>query len=40
MLTFVYYVFLTYTVQDATIACYLGLYISMDSLTLTLDSFS
>ncbi len=28
MLTFVYYVFLTYTVQDVTIACYLGLYIT------------
>ncbi len=32
--------FLTYTVQDAGIVCYLGLYISMDSLTLTLASFS
>ncbi len=39
METFVY-VFLTYTVQDARTLCYLGLYISMDSLTLTLASFS
>ncbi len=39
MQTFVY-VFLTYTVQDARTVLYLGLYISMDSLTLTLASFS
>ncbi len=33
--------FLTYTVQDArTVYSYLGLYVSMDSLTLTLASFS
>ncbi len=37
MKTFVY-VFLTYTVQDAR-TIYLGLYVSMDSLTLTLASF-
>ncbi len=29
-----------YTVQDMRTVCYLGLYISMDSLTLTLASFS
>ncbi len=29
-----------YTVQDARIVCYIGLYISMDLLTLTLASFS
>ncbi len=33
-------VFLTYTVQDVRAVRYLGLYISMDSLTLTLASFS
>ncbi len=32
--------FLTYTVQDTRIVRYLGLYVSMDSLTLTLASFS
>ncbi len=32
--------FLPYTVQDARTVHYLGLYISMDSLTLTLASFS
>ncbi len=32
--------FLTYTVQDARTVCYLGLYVSMDSPTLTLASFS
>ncbi len=37
--TFVY-VFLTYTVQDARTVRYLGLYVSMDALTLTLASFS
>ncbi len=37
--TFVY-VFLTYTVQDARTVLYLGLYVSMDALTLTLSSFS
>ncbi len=39
MYTFVY-VFLTCTVQDVRTVCYLALYISMDSLTLTLASFS
>ncbi len=39
MKTFVY-VFLIYTVQDTRTLHYLGLYISMDSLTLTLASFS
>ncbi len=32
--------FLTYTVQDARTVLYLDLYVSMDSLTLTLASFS
>ncbi len=31
---------LTYTVQDARTVCYLGLYVNMDSITLTLASFS
>ncbi len=35
-----FYVFLTYTVQDVRTVLYLILYISMDSLTLTLASFS
>ncbi len=35
-----FYVFLTYTVQDARTVRYWGLYISLDSLTLTLASFS
>ncbi len=39
MWTFIY-VLLTYTVQDVRTVCYLGLSISMDSLTLTLASFS
>ncbi len=39
MLTFVY-VFLTFTVQDVRTVHYLGLYVNMDSLTLTLASFS
>ncbi len=39
MQTFVY-VFLTYTVQDARTVRYLGLYVSVDSLILTLASFS
>ncbi len=39
MQTFVY-VFFTYTVQDVRTVSYLGLYISMDSLTLTLAGFS
>ncbi len=34
------FVFLPYTVQDARTVRYLGLYISMDLLTLTLASFS
>ncbi len=34
------YVFLIYTVQDVRTVHYLGLYINMDSLTLTLSSFS
>ncbi len=34
------YVFLSYTVQDARTVRYLGLYVSIDSLTLTLASFS
>ncbi len=38
-MTFVY-VFLPYTVQDGRTVRYLGLYVSMDSLTLTLASFS
>ncbi len=38
MWTFVY-AFLTHTVQDAKIVFYLGLYINIDSLTLTLASF-
>ncbi len=32
--------FLTFTVQDVRTVHYLGLYVSMDSLTLTLASFS
>ncbi len=32
--------FLTYTVHDVRTVRYLGLYVSMDSLTLTLASFS
>ncbi len=39
MSTFVY-VFLTYIVHNARTVRYLGLYVSMDSLTLTLASFS
>ncbi len=35
-----FYVFLPYTVQDMSTVSYLGLYISMDSLTLMLPSFS
>ncbi len=38
-MTFVY-VFLPYTVQDGRTVRYLGLYVSMDSLNLTLASFS
>ncbi len=34
------FVFLTYTVLDARTVRYLGLYVSMDSVTLTLASFS
>ncbi len=34
------YVFLSYTVQNARTVRYLGLYVSIDSLTLTLASFS
>ncbi len=33
-------VYVTYTVQDARTGRYLGLYVSMDSLSLTLASFS
>ncbi len=32
--------FLTYTVQNVRTVLYLGLYVSMDSLNLTLASFS
>ncbi len=32
--------FLTYTVQDVRTVRYLGLYVSMDSITLTLAGFS
>ncbi len=39
MSTFVY-VFLTYTVHNTRTVRYLGLYVSMDSITLTLASFS
>ncbi len=35
-----FFFFLPYTVHDVRTVCYLGLYISMDSLTLTLTSFS
>ncbi len=35
-----FFVFLTYTVQDARTIRYLGLHVNMDSITLTLASFS